>query len=70
MHTKTATTDAREPEPDAGVGLSDEALDHVVGGLNRAWTSFVPFSGQHNGVGSAAPRHDLDGGVDAKGHKP
>jgi len=68
MRTKAA--EIREPERDVGVGLSDEELEYVVGGLQRVWPPFTPFADNHTGVASSAPHQGPGAVVDASVPKP
>lgn len=64
---RTRVAEIREPEHNMSVELSDEELEHVVGGLNRVWT---PFTNTHTGVASPAPRQDPGAVVDATAREP
>jgi len=67
---RTRVAEIREPEHNVSVELSYEELEHVVGGLNRVWTPFTPFTNTHTGVASPAPRQDPGAVVDATAREP
>jgi hypothetical protein len=41
MQHHASARDRRSPSDQAGAHLSDEDLEHVMGGLSRAWTPFT-----------------------------
>ncbi len=67
---RTKVEETREAEHDRTAELSDEELEHVVGGLNRVWTQFTPFMNTDTGVAPPAPRQNSGGVVDTLGRDP